>query len=118
MRLTTLQRRFVDEYLVDQCATAAAQRAGYRVDRGGVWWVTRNPKIKQALDSALADRADRLAVRPDEVIDELRKIAFAPESVIKARERMAAIALLGKHLGMFRGKPEPGPKEDPFAAFR
>lgn len=114
MPLTALQQRFVEEYLVDLSAARAARRAGYaRCIKGRD--AMRSRHVKAAIDAALAERAKRLEVQAFEVIDALRQIAFAAE--VNPRERLAAIGLLGKHLGLF-GDKRGGPKEDPFAAFR
>jgi phage terminase small subunit len=107
MTLSPLQQRFVEEYLVDCDPRAAALRAGY--SRGGQGRRSMSgPKIKPVLDAAMSKRAKRIDVEPYQVIDALRAIAFAPESEIKAKERLAAISMLAKHLGMFGDKPAGG----------
>lgn len=114
MPLTALQQRFVEEYLVDLNATRASRRAGYACRIG--WKVIKSPPVKAAIDAAIAERARRLEVQAFEVIDALRQIAFGAE--VNPRERLAAIGLLGKHLGLFGDKPAGKPKGDPLAAFR
>jgi phage terminase small subunit len=108
MGLTPLQQRFVEEYLVDLNATAAACRAGYAQQGRHAWYVMESAAVRAAIQEALADRAKRIDVEAYQVIDALRAIAFAPESEIKAKERLAAISMLAKHLGMFADRPAGG----------
>jgi phage terminase small subunit len=77
--LTTRQRRFVDEYLVDMNASAAARRAGYgdrSADRHGSF-LTHRPNVAAAIEARLAERRARLQVNAERVIAELARIAFA-----------------------------------------
>jgi phage terminase small subunit len=77
--LTLRQRRFVDEYLVDMNASAAARRAGYgdrSADRHGSF-LTRRPNVAAAIEARLAERRARLEVSAARVITELARIAFA-----------------------------------------
>jgi phage terminase small subunit len=76
--LTTKQRRFVDEYLLDMNASAAARRAGYgdrSADRHGSF-LTRRPNVAAAIEARLAERRARLQVNAERVIAELARIAF------------------------------------------
>ena len=77
--LTTKQQRFVDEYLVDMNASAAARRAGYgdrSADQHGSF-LTRRPNVAAAIEARLAERRARLEVNAARVIAELARIAFA-----------------------------------------
>ena len=76
--LTERQRRFIQEYMVDLNATAAAKRAGYSPK-----WaynvgpsVRRIPKVAAEIDRALAERAERTQITADRVVIELAKVAF------------------------------------------
>ena len=100
MPLTKLQQRYVEEYLVDLCSVRAARRAGYS---GRSRTSYRGPAVKAAIDAALAERAKRQA-QAAEVIEALREIAVAAEA--NPRERLAAITLLSKYIGLFGDKPE------------
>lgn len=78
--MTPRQRRFVQEYLIDLNASAAARRAGYA---GGASAdvqasrLLRNVKIRAAVDAAMAARAERTKITADRVLAELAKIGFA-----------------------------------------
>ncbi len=78
IRLTARQRRFVEEYAVDRCATAAARRAGYSA--ASAKWagrdLLRHPGVQEALRVVSRPAAgavpDKTAVRR-----ELSHMAFA-----------------------------------------
>ncbi len=77
--LTLKQRRFVDEYLLDMNATAAAKRAGYgerSASTNGYGFLQR-PNVAAAIEARLAERRERMAVTTERVIRELARIAFA-----------------------------------------
>lgn len=77
--MTPKQERFVEEYLVDMNATQAAKRAGYSAKTAyAVGHENLNkPEIAVAISQAQANRAKRLEVTGDRVIEEFAKIAFA-----------------------------------------
>ncbi len=77
--LTPRQRRFVDEYLIDLNATAAARRAGYsekNVHSYGTRLV-KLPHVAAAIAAAKSERAARTHVTQDMVIAEYARLAFA-----------------------------------------
>lgn len=78
-KLTAKQQLFVDEYLIDLNATQAYIRAGYKnFDSAGVEAnKTLNiPKVRAAVDAALAERSRRTGINQDRVIEEIAKLAF------------------------------------------
>lgn len=104
--MTQRQKRFVEEYLVDLNASAAAKRAGYRGQNTG-YLMLRKPHVHKALEEAIQQRSERNLVRQDEVVKALREIAFSDASdetgaKVKLGSKLRALELLGKHLGMFR----------------
>src|SRR5262249_51890851 len=70
---------FVDEYLLDMNAKAAAIRAGYSevtaYSHGP--WLTRRPNIAAVIEARLGERRERMRVTAERVIAELARIAFA-----------------------------------------
>jgi phage terminase small subunit len=141
--LTEMQRRFVDEYLVDLNATQAAIRAGYSPKTASEQSsrLMSNKKIKAAVEEARAELSRRTGVNQERVIRELARVAFLnatdvinmtdatiadeanrddtaaiasvrvkkiptevgtiEEREIKVADKLKALELLGKHLGMF-----------------
>lgn len=106
------QQLFVQEYLVDLNGAAAARRSGYapRGARNTAWRLLQRPEVRQAVNEAMEQRARRAQIRGDEVIRELKAVAMAKASdengaQVKLGSKLRALELLGKHLGLFEGRP-------------
>ena len=136
MKLTAKQIRFVDEYLVDLNATQAAIRAGYseKTAAATAARLLRNVNIQNEISRRQKDLQKRTEVSQDRVVKELARIAFADASVvcvtdfnkltddqraaiqgvrptnfgweIKLCDKIKALELLGRHIGMFTDKLE------------
>lgn len=108
--LTPKQERFVGEYLIDYNATQAAVRAGYSEKTAHAigYQNLQKPAIQQAIKAALQRENDRLLISGEKILEGLMDIAFAEgeDSGVKPAERMRALELLGKHLGLFMQKGE------------
>lgn len=110
-KLTPKQERFVSEYLIDLNATQAAIRAGYS-EKTARQMATENlskPAIQEALRKARQRQQKRTEITADFVLNELMKIASdeagdETNSHLKYSNKMKALELLGKHLGMFTEK--------------
>lgn len=78
-RLTPKQKRFVAELMVDENATQAAIRAGYSPKSAEVNGprLCRNRRVKEAIDAARLELAKRTQLRQEDVIAELKRVAFA-----------------------------------------
>ncbi len=108
--MTEKQQRFIREYLIDHNGAAAARRAGYNPLNAAstASRLLAAPEIRAAYDRAVAQQAERLGIRSDEVVGELKSIAFAQGSDasgadVKLASKLRALELLGKHLGLFEG---------------
>jgi phage terminase small subunit len=79
MSLTLKQAQFVREYLVDLNATQAAIRAGYSARTAASIGDEnlRKPAIAEAVQTAMAERAERTEITADRVLKELAKVGFA-----------------------------------------
>ncbi|KVC26914.1 terminase small subunit [Burkholderia pseudomultivorans] len=77
-KLTAKQQRFVDEYLVDLNASAAARRAGYSEKTARVIADENltKPAIQAAVAAAMKVRSERTHITQDRVLRELSRIAF------------------------------------------
>lgn len=77
--MTPKQARFVEEYLIDLNASAAARRAGYRPNRADVIGYENllKPEIQSAIEAAQRERSARTGITADRVITEIAKVAFA-----------------------------------------
>lgn len=105
MALTPKQKIFVQEYLVDLNATAAAKRAGYKDPNIGRQLITKN-NVSEAIQKAMRSREQRTEVTQDYVISKLKEIADkeasdGQDSDLKYSSKIKALELLGKHVGAF-----------------
>lgn len=95
MPLTAKQQRFVEEYLIDLNATQAAIRAGYSERSAGIGghYLLKNPKIATAIAAAQSERAKRLDISQDAVLQELAKIGFSDiRKAVSWRPNVAGLA--------------------------
>ena len=75
--LTDRQQRFVEEYMVDLNATAAAVRAGFKHQERSFNKLLRFPHVKAAVDAALAEKRRAAEIEAADVVAELSRMAFA-----------------------------------------
>lgn len=77
--LSPKQQRFVEEYLVDLNGAAAARRAGYKARNADDLAVQllRKTQVQEAIQAAQAVRSERVQLKADDVIEELKRIGFA-----------------------------------------
>jgi hypothetical protein len=111
--LTPKQQRFVQEYLVDLNGAAAYRRAGYTVGSDPVARVEAcrllaNPSVAAAIQAAQQARAERTQLTQDWVVQRLVKLA---EEATNEAVKVAALKLLGLHLGMFAQRHKLGGDE-------
>ena len=114
--VTEKQKVFADEYLIDLNATRAykvayptvknddtAAQAGSRL--------LRNVKVAEYIQERMQERQKRTEITQDRVLNELAAMAFADvaeavEIRLKPSDKLKALELLGRHLGMFRDRVE------------
>ena len=108
--MTARQERFIREYLVDLCAAAAARRAGYtpKSARSIGCRLLKDPEIRREVAVAMEQEKEENTLRREQVLQELKAVAFAPASdasgaELKVAQKLKALELLGKHLGLFEG---------------
>jgi hypothetical protein len=119
--LTPKQQRFVQEYLLDLDPAAAYRRAGYKASTDQSAWnaasrLLGNVGVSVAVAEAQRERAERVELTQDWVLDHLRHESQLTGKDASHSARVAALKLLGLHLGMFpRKHVVQGPKgESPF----
>jgi phage terminase small subunit len=107
-KLKAKQKRFVEEYLKDLNATAAAERAGYKYPNMAGPRLMVNDGIAQAIKTAMAERSVRTQITIDKVVTMALEHY---ERCVAAGEFSAAnkpLELLGRHVGAFPNKVEVG----------
>lgn len=98
--MTPRQAAFVNEYLIDLNATAAAARAGYKNPEIGRQVITKHD-VSEAIKKSLTERAERVKIDSDWVVCRLREEAEYQGEGSSPSARVKALELLGKHLGLF-----------------
>ncbi len=104
--LNSKQKKFCEEYIVDNNATQAAIRAGhpkrsaYSTGHDNL----KKPKIQRYISELKKARSLRTQVTADRVLEELAKIGFAKKGV-KTGYKLKALGMLGKHVGIFDNQP-------------
>ena len=102
--MTDKQRRFADEYLIDLNATRAYKAAYPSVKRDETAAAAASRllsfvKVQEYIKEHMQQRQERVQITQDEVVTALKELAFNAE---KDTDRIRALELLGKHLGMFQ----------------
>ena len=88
MSLTPKQRRFVNEYCVDENATQAAIRAGYSENGAGqqAHLLLKNIEIQEAIAERMEEVAVAASITPEWVVAQWAKIATAdPNGLVQVR---------------------------------
>ena len=104
MALTSKQLRFVEEYLIDLNATQAAIRSGYSVNTASEtgYENLRKPQISEEIKKRQEKLQEKTEITQEWVLNKYRDlIENADHNVVRA-----ALADVGKHLGMFKDKIE------------
>lgn len=150
-KLTDLESRFVQEYLIDLSGSGAVRRAGYSPEGANVTaaQLLNAPLVRDAIDKAMAERAMRTRIDADAVLRELLHLIQSdvgalfgeggapvplrelPESVrrsiasyevkadgtwrIKFWDKVKALELALRHLGLLRDKLDVGVKVESYA---
>lgn len=106
-KLTDKQKRFCEEYIVDLNGTRA-YLAAYplvRSDataRANASRLLTKANIQQYIAELRAEQQQRTQITADAVLGELAKIASTEDVEITGKEKLKALELLGKHLGLFQ----------------
>lgn len=105
--LTIRQRRFCEEYVLDFNGAAAAIRAGYSPaypDRQAHLLI-KNPKISAYIDHLTRSKeAKIMSINPEYVIQKVTEIIHKEDA--RDGDKLRALELLARHLGMFIERTE------------
>ena len=106
-KLNAKQTAFVDEFMVDLNATAAAERAGYtgnNLNRTATE-LLNHPLVNREINDRMAKKRERLEFSADYVIQKLINIVEDTETG-NPQAALRGLELLGKHLGLYRDRQE------------
>lgn len=103
-KLTDKQKRFCEEYLIDLNARQAAIRAGYPAKRASeqAYQLLQKTTVSAYIEKLRQEQQQRTQITADAVLGELAKIASTEDVEITGKEKLKALELLGKHLGLFQ----------------
>lgn len=106
------QKIFIAEYMTHFNATKAAISAGYseKSAYSTAHDILKKPEVKAIINQLIEDKLQTSKLNQYEIIAELRKLAFRSSdntySDLTPQDSIRALALLGKHYGMFWEKDE------------
>ncbi len=97
------QKNFVQQYVMDFNATAAAVRAGYskKIGYSQGSRLLKKAEVQQAIQQKVAERKKNIKVTVESIVEGLAEIALHGQS---ESARVRAYELLGKHLNMWTDK--------------
>jgi phage terminase small subunit len=106
-KLTPKQEKFISEYLIDFNATQAAIRAGYssKTAKSAASQNLTKLYLREEIERRREKAQENFIVSKEKLIREIASIAFAEGVEIKGSDKMKAIELLCKHLGILDTAP-------------
>lgn len=107
-RLTPKQAAFVREYMIDLNATQAAIRAGYKAKTAYQTGAEnlRKPQIQKAIQEQRKAAEEKCTVTVEWILSQIAQIAQDEE--VRTADRLKALELLGKHLGLWEKRSDDG----------
>ena len=107
-KLTPLQERFVEEYLVDLNATQAVIRAGYSPKAADSWaaQLLRNPKVSAAIAERRKKIEENTWLTTHKVLTDLEQCKERALELGDMKAAIKAVELFGKYLGLWKEKHE------------
>ena len=104
--MTTKQEAFAIEYLKDKNATQAAIRAGYsaKTARSIACEMLARPDVQEFVRVKQEEARKNATITVDGIVEQLQEIASNVLS--KDADRIRALELIGKYLGMFTERVE------------
>lgn len=107
--LTDLQKRFIDEYMVDFVGADAVIRAGYKCSpqnaKRQATELLNHPLVRRYIDERMAEKREKNELSADYVIQNLIEIAEHTKTG-NPTAALRALELLGKNLGLFKERQE------------
>lgn len=95
---------FAQEVAKGSSAEAAYSTAGFSPNSGNPYRLKENERVSARIAWLLASAAEKTAVTVETVTRELASIAFDRSGGTRKADRVSALHLLGRHVGMFPTK--------------
>lgn len=108
-KLTAKQKAFCREYVINHNATQSATKAEYskKTAYSQGQRLLKKDEIKNEIERLEKKNIEKVTVTAQEILTELKRIAFdLQDEKITYKDKLRALELLGKHLGMFIEKQE------------
>lgn len=107
MALTKKQKQFCEEYVKDLNATQACIRAGYSEKTAAAEGckLCKKPDVIRYIDELFTIRRMQYDIQEGEILAELKMMAFNNPD-IRAQDKLRALELLGKQVGLFSDRRE------------
>lgn len=108
--LTDKQQRFVAEYAIDANGTQACIRAGYAPHTANrrAHELLKDPLVKAAVAAQARAHLQQIEITAIGVLQETVKLAYgAPADRLKHVDKLRALEMLAKHLGLLKDAPPP-----------
>ena len=101
------QMEFIEAYLIERNATAAAIKAGYSKASAHAQGchLLKTPKVRDELARRAMEIARQTNIEGARVLEEIASIAFAPitKGYINANDKLKALDMLGIYLRLWEG---------------
>ncbi len=100
-KLTPMQERFVDYYMVSLNATQAALKAGYSPKHAGKmgFKLVENSRIKSEIEKRKVKNQEKVHITAEQVVQGIAAIATDEEA--RNSDKIKAYELLGRYLALF-----------------
>lgn len=107
-KVTAKEQRLIDEYLIDQDASAAYRRTGYTGKNARIlaYQVLKRPHVRAALAAALKAQQERTLIAADRNLVRIDRLAAKAEAAGEFAASIRASELIGKHYRSFTDKVE------------
>ena len=104
--MTPKQETFAIEYLKDKNATQAAIRAGYSKKTAAsiAWELLERPDVKQFIGDKQKEAVEKAEITSEWIVNQCKEIAT--NVLAKDSDKLRALELIGKYLGMFTERVE------------
>lgn len=117
MKLTEKQKRFCEEYIADLNATKAARRAGYseRTAYSQGQRLLKKVEIQKYIAELRCEQSEKSSITAEKIVAELASMAFTQDVEIRGSDKLKAMELLCKRLGISLEAPEQPEKETAYS---